>query len=250
MNKDRVFLSLGLLLVAFHVPAFHSQAAPPPSPATAHNANFVVSAPSRELAEEVLAQADALRDALAVQWLGQKLPPGIGSAVIRVQLSDTEDRGLTWPAERAERLTHMMWLTTSRQRALGSTLAHEMTHVVLATRYPGQIPAWCNEGIASLVDDEDRCAARRQILAWFAETGNWPALVRVLDTDKIAPTDPAQYAVSASLTQYLLTLGDGARLLEFARSGKRLGWDSALRKHYDITNARVLQAQWQAWAKN
>ena len=78
---------------------------------------------------------------------------------------------------------------------------------MLATRfYPGQLPAWVNEGIASRRDDEERKATqRREILAWFIRTDNWPSLSEIIVADKIAGSDRSRYTVSASLVEYLLT---------------------------------------------
>jgi hypothetical protein len=219
----------------------------PPS-ATTQNENFVVSAPDLATAQAVLAKAEGLRRSLAIQWLGEALPDGIAPTVIRVVLSDDEDKGLTWVADRADRLSHMMWLTTSRERATGSTLAHEMTHVVLSTRYPGELPAWLDEGIASRQDDSRRVAARREILVWYARTGNWPSLVEVLSAQKIAGSDRARYALSASVTDYLLSQSDVATLFEFAQAGRTGGWDAALRTHYGIAHTRALETRWRDWA--
>ena len=216
--------------------------------ATAQSENFVVSAPDVETARAVLAKAESLRRTIAIEWLGEAMPDGIAPTVIRVIISDEEDKGLTWVADRADRLSHMMWLTTSRERATGSTLAHEMAHVVMATRFPGELPAWLDEGIASRQDDARRIAARREILAWYARTGNWPSLVEMFAAQKIAGSDRAKYALAASLTDYLLTQNDAAKLFEFAQAGRELGWDAALRTHYGIAHTRELESRWRVWA--
>jgi hypothetical protein len=218
-----------------------------PSTASVQNANFVVSAPDLATAQAVLAKAESLRNSLAEQWLGERLPDGIAPTVIRVTLSADEDRGLTWVADRADRLSHIMWLTTSAERATGTTLAHEMSHVVLASRYPGQLAAWIDEGIASRQDDPRRATARREIIAWYAKTGNWPSLVEILSAGKIAGSDRGKYAISASLTDYLLTLGDTTKMLEFSLAGSQQGWDAALKTHYNIPHVRELESRWQRW---
>jgi len=215
---------------------------------TAQNENFVVSAPDLATAQAVLAKAESLRRSIATEWLGEALPDGIAPTVIRVSISAEEDRGMTWVADRADRLSHMMWLTTSRERATGSTLAHEIAHVVLATRFPGQLPAWLDEGIASRQDDERRAAARREILTWYARTGNWPSLVEVLTAQKIVGSDRARYALSASLTEFLLTQSNATELFQFGFDGTELGWDAAVRKHYGLAHARELETRWRAWA--
>lgn len=219
-----------------------------PTDATVHSVNFVVTAPSRELAEAVLQRAEQLRESLATNWLGEPLPPSVGQSIIRVKLSDVEDRGLAWVADTPARLSHIVWLTTSRERALGGTLAHELTHVVLATRYPGQLPSWANEGAAAPADDQDRQDARHSLLQWYVTTGNWPALSNILLAESIPATDTSKYAVAASLTQFLLDRqNDRPKMLEFARAGRTSGWDAALRKFYGIRSVDELETAWRAW---
>ena len=92
----------------------------------AGSSNFTVLAPAGEnLAQAVLDQAEVLRKEVALQWLGAELAPGRELTHITVRLSDDVDRGRTLLCGpgRALRGDHRMWLTTSRERALGSTLA-------------------------------------------------------------------------------------------------------------------------------
>jgi hypothetical protein len=191
MDAVKCFAVLASLTGVFN--SFASAEPGEPVSSLAQSDNFVVCAPSRDLADDVLAQAESLRVRIAEQWLGEKLPPGIGPAIIRVRLSETQDEGLSWVADSPTRLSHLMWLTTTRESALGTTLAHEMTHVVLATQFPGQLPAWASEGAAGLEDDAARAATRRNIISWYSKTGNWPDLEKVLASDRIVPTDRSRY---------------------------------------------------------
>ena len=218
------------------------------STATAQSENFVVTAPDLITAKAVLASAESLRVSIAEEWLGERLPDGIAPTVIRVTISNEEDKAMTWVADRADRLSHMMWVTTSLQKATGTTLAHEIAHVVLATQYPGQLPAWIDEGIASRQDDPKRAQARKEILAWYARTGNWPSLNEMFTATKIAASDRSKYALSASVTDYLLSLGGSDHLMKFALAGQDQGWDAALRSHYGIAHTRELETRWRHWA--
>ena len=215
----------------------------------AHSENFIVLAPDPSAAEEVLARAEQYRKEIAVEWLGQELPPSVGRTTINVEFVDGEDRALTWPAEGPSRKYHKMWLTSSRDRAAGSTLRHEIAHVVLHTRYPDMLPAWADEGIASLYDDPRRQETRRGILAWYAQTGNWPGLREVLQSKQIPADDQASYSVAASLAEYLLSRAGKHVLLAFAVAGNdRQDWDAALAQHYGISSVADLERQWRTWA--
>ena len=218
-----------------------------PGSGLAHNENFVVSAPSQDLAEEILQKAEGLRKQIALDWLGEELPPSVGPASIHVTISDASDRGHTWPIDDPNRRYHLIWLTTTREKALTTALAHEIVHAVLATEFSGGIATWAEEGAACLQDDPDRLARRRRTIDWMAKTGNWSDLQRVLEAQAIVATDHATYSVAASLTQFLLERGDKAKFLSFCRQGKSAGWDAALSRCYGIRSVRELQAAWQAW---
>lgn len=220
--------------------------------------NFTVFTPAypthedaQAYAQEVLRSAEAWRSEIARQWLGEELPPSVGQTTVNVSFSEQRDAGITWAKDDPRRKYHTLYLTTSPDRALGSTLAHEMVHVVLATRFPHprRLPAWLEEGIASSYDDGPRQAARQQILAWMAKTGNWSDVESIFNLQNIAGQDKQAYAVASSLTQFLLTRGDQRTLLEFGQHARQDGWDAALRKCYRIRTVPDLQRAWQEWVQ-
>src|ERR1700682_5914978 len=83
----------------------------------ANDENFIIIATDEALAEEVLAKANQYRKEVAEEWLGVELPPSVGRAIIDIQLAD-DDQGRTWVIDAPDRKHHMLWLTTTRQRAL------------------------------------------------------------------------------------------------------------------------------------
>jgi hypothetical protein len=213
--------------------------------------NFTVLAPRGDhLADKVLARAEVLRKEVALAWLGEELPEGKGLTHITVELAKDQDEGLTLLCGPGRALSgdHRMWLKTSPERATGTTLAHEVTHIVLAIHFPKGMPAWANEGIASLEDDEERHETRRKLVQQWARSGQWPSLDRVLDLRVIAPSDQAGYAASVSLTEFLLAKADRSTLIGFIELAQQDGWNTALSKCYGIANVAELQRQWQDWA--
>lgn len=234
---------IGLIsvLASFAVPAVTQGAG------FAYDQNVKVLASSQALAEEVFAKANRLRAQIAEEWLGAPLKPGAGPVVIHVRISETEDDNFSWPMDNPKRTLHAIWLTTTRQRALGSALEHEMTHIVLSTALPDRLPAWAEEGVASLTDDVERVAARRRLLDGYARTGNWPDLKAILEQRKVGTSDEAGYVVAASLTEYLLTDGDRPKFLRFAQMGKEYGWDHALKQVYGIRSLGDLERAWRDW---
>jgi hypothetical protein len=224
----------------------------------AMNDNFTVFTPAyptqqdaEAYAHEVLQSAEAWRSEIAKQWLGEELPPGAGQTTVNVSFSEEQDSGLTWAKDNPRRKYHTLYLTTTPDRALGSTLAHEMVHVVLATRFPHpeRLAAWIEEGIASTYDDRPRQATRQRTLSWIAKTGNWPDVEELLNSPNIATRDKTAYATASSLAAFLLTRGDKPTLLEFGQYANKAGWDAALSKYYRINSTADLQRSWQQWVQ-
>ena len=219
-----------------------------PAAGVAFNDNFSVLASDQATADAVLAQAETFRKEIARQWLGKELPAGAGPTMITVVDSRLEDRGLTWPIDNPKRKYHKVWLRTSPDRAPGSTLRHEITHVVFATQFPHRLPAWVEEGIASLGDDPERSQIRARVIRRLARAGDWPRLETVFREPTIPTSHQAEYSIATSVVEYLLSRADGATLLRFAATGRDQGWDRAAEEHYGLRSVGDLQAAWQTWA--
>jgi hypothetical protein len=159
-----------------------------------------------------------------------------------------EDSGLTWPIDNPQRKFHKVWLRTSRELAVGSTLRHEIVHVVFATRFPDRLPVWVEEGIAGLSDDPEREQIRQRKIAELTHSGDWPQLETLLADRRIAPSQQTSYSISTSLVEFLLSRRDKRTLLRFAATGKKEGWAAAVSRYYGLANVRHLEAEWQAWA--
>lgn len=208
--------------------------------------NFVVYAPDQELADEVLKNAEQLRTNLARAWLGKELPAGVGACMIHVKLS-SEDSASTWPIDHPKRRYHLVTIRASREKSLGTTLAHELTHVVFATEFGKKLPDWANEGAASLQDDNQRRANCRAQLAQFARTADWPNLIAIIRREDRYAGDHTFYTVGTSLTEFLLDRRDPESFLKFAIEGKETGWETAARSHYGFRSLGELETQWRDW---
>jgi hypothetical protein len=217
---------------------------------TARTDNFTVIAPTAELAEAVSVQAETFRKQAALEWLGKELPNGTCRTVISVTISADRDDGLTWPRDRPEQKFHQIWLTTSKQQALGTTLHHEVLHTVLASfTAPDFLAPWANEGIASQADDKSRNQSRAQTAARWASSGQWPQLQSLLTAAHIAHDDAETYAAAASFTQFLVSQGGKSMIFDFAKSGRQGDWDRAARDCYRARDVADLQVRWQTWVR-
>ncbi len=210
--------------------------------------NFTVLAPSQALADAVANRAEAFRKQSALEWLGKELPDRKGRSLITVDITSEKDEGLTWPIDSPERTLHQIWLTTSTERALGTTLHHEVIHTVLDSHfYPESLPAWASEGIASQADDNGRKENQRQILVRWWQTGHWPGLRSLFEAAGIGHDNLGRYAAASSVTEFLVARGGKTRVVEFAGNGPKRGWDQAASDYYGVHDMAELQTAWQNW---
>jgi hypothetical protein len=210
--------------------------------------NFTVLAPNQTLADAVVKQAEVFRKQTALEWLGKELPDRVGRSLITVDICAQKDEGLTWPIDCRERTLHQVWLTTSVQRALGTTLHHEVVHTVLDSHfYPESLPAWASEGIASQADDAGRQETQRQVLARWSKAGRWPGLRSLFESARLDHDNLDGYAAAASVTEFLAERGGKTRVVEFASSGQKHGWDRAASNCYGVRDVATLQTAWQEW---
>lgn len=220
----------------------------PPRTGLATSENFTIWADSQPEAVVLLERAEAWRRQIACEWLGEPLPDGAGRTSLNVQVA-SRDAAHAWLAGGSLDAAHLVWLRTTREK-LDSALAHEIAHIVLATRFR-ELPAFAQEGVAGRYDDDERHALRRRRLAEFVRSGRWPRLHDVLRAERIAPSDRDGYATSVSLTQFLLLptdRGDAAAartLLLFADEGRRTGrWDQAVFRHYGFSSVAAMEREW------
>ena len=210
--------------------------------------NFTVLAPNQALADAVAKQAEAFRKQSALEWLGKELPDRVGRSLITVDITADKDEGLTWPIDCPQRKLHQVWVTTSVERALGTTLHHEVVHTVLDSQfYPESLPAWASEGIASQADDAGRKEDQRKLLARWSTAGRWPSLRLLFESSRIEHDNLNRYAAASSVTEFLAQRGGKTRVVEFAGSGQKRGWDQAASEFYGVHNVAELQTAWQDW---
>jgi hypothetical protein len=211
-------------------------------PQTVRTTNFLVDAPTTELAQQVGRRAEELRREIAVAWLGSELPQSEHVNLILVEIDDQRSSGRTVvsPTNRG----HFLTLTGTVEEVSHSMLAHEIVHTVFAARYGLDMPAWANEGVASRYDNAQRHEIRAQWLRDFVHMRLWPDLTRLM-AEPIR--SQSSYSAAAAVTEYLLQRRTPRQFLTFVEDGSRRGWDTALASHYGIADQAQLAQQWQQW---
>ncbi len=211
--------------------------------------NFVVTAPTREFANEILLIANAARTEIARDWVGSDAAERIPRSGIEVTVDRQQQwAGLQIRGEKDQRVFTIV-LSTDEVATAHASLRHEVAHLILHSIFDDRLPAWADEGVACSEDSKNVVKTLRRTTSWYPLTGKWPKLGSVLNRKKIEATDYQEYALSWSLTQFFLDRGSKEKLLKFAVEGKATNWNTVLRKYYSISNEKELQELWQEWVR-
>jgi hypothetical protein len=238
MRKPFIVCALGLLVTVCAGANYRTQ-------------NFVVEAPSSEVARQVAGAAEEWRARLAVEWLGKELPrwPHPCHVLVRVG-PDLVPNGRTRLLAEGRRA--QVWnisLEGPLTRILDSVLPHEMTHAVFATHFRRPLPRWADEGASTLVEHESQRAEQERRLTSALLSGTGLSLAELFVAGDAPQTATAAYLQGYSLTQFLLAHGDKHKFVEFLDEGLAgASWSDAVRNHYGFESLDELQRIWLEWA--
>ena len=128
--------------------------------------NFVVEAPSAEIARKVGDHAEWCRKQVAIAWLGRELPAWPTRCPIKVKPTAGEAGGVTSFGFAGGKVADQVITVEGRvDRILASALPHEVTHTVLAAHFGGPMPRWADEGAALLSEDDREINRHEQIVS-------------------------------------------------------------------------------------
>jgi hypothetical protein len=218
--------------------------------------NFVVHAPTQEMAEQIGQAAEEYRHDLAILWLGEPLPGNWSrKCPINVQVGQIGAGGATnFKFSNGEVFGWNMNIQGSMERILDSVLPHEVTHTILACHFRRPLPRWADEGAATLVEHE--CERRRQVMMLNEVVNSSDRIpLRELLAMMEYPQDMQQtlllYAEGYSLAEFLVqqkSEEDGRAIyLSFIGTALEHGWETAFREHYDFTGIQEVESQWLDW---
>lgn len=120
-----------------------------------------------------------------------------------------------------------------------AALPHELTHLVIADRFPTQpLPRWLDEGIALLADPLNKQRGHESDWLTAQQRATAFRLVELLEQQKYPSADRVQtfYGQSAAMVRDLLRRQSPAELLRFIETAQQRGYDVALRQHYGLEN--------------
>ena len=208
--------------------------------------NFVVRAPTPEIARQVGEFAEQYRRQKALQWLGSEMPAWGQPCPLRVTVTPNGSGGATsFAFDRGSILSQDMHIEGTLERLLSSVLPHEVTHTVFAYHFRQPVPRWADEGGSVLSEDELERSRHDRLVRQILNTRGRRIPLRRLFALKEYPNDVmALYAQGFSVSEFLVLRSSRPAFLNFVADGMKLGWDQAAKAHYGFGTVEQLEAAW------
>src|SRR5262245_52455092 len=248
MDAPHLFrrLSLGLLLASFAL------FASPAVAASARTQNFMVSAPTQELANEIAQAAEAYRRDLAIEWLGQELPSWEQPCPITAQVDPRHGAGgaTSFMFGNGRPYGWTMTIQGSRERVLDSVLPHEVTHTIFATHFGRPLPRWADEGACTTVEHASERGKQEKLLYQFLTTNRGIAFNKMFAMKEYPKDILPLYSQGYSLARYLIALEGKRTFVDYVGAGMDTNnWTAATKKYYGFHSLSDLQLSWLDWVR-
>jgi hypothetical protein len=215
-------------------------------------ANFVVSAPTPQLAKEIGDTAEVCRQRLAMLWLDKEMPPWDKPCPIHAQVASNLGAGgaTSFIFDRGQVFGWNMKIQGSRERILDSVLPHEVTHTVFASHFRQPLPRWADEGACTTVEHRSEVAKQERFLIEFLKTGKGIPFDLMFYMKEYPQEVMPLYSQGHSLTQWLIESRGRQAFLDFLADGMAdENWQRAIHKHYGFDSLLAMQSSWNEWVR-
>ena len=215
-------------------------------------ANFVVEAPSQQLAQKIGDAAEQYRHDLAIEWIGQSLPRWSQPCPITAEVAPTLGAGgaTSFVFDRGEVFNWTMTIQGSEERILDSVLPHEVTHTIFASHFRQPLPRWADEGACTTVEHPVERARQHRLLIEFLRTGRGISFPEMFAMKEYPADVLPLYSQGYSLARYLIERGGRKRYIQFVGDGLASSdWPQSLSQYYGIHDIGKLQTVWLEWVK-
>jgi hypothetical protein len=214
--------------------------------------NFIVSAPTPQIAQTLGQWAEHYRKAKALEWLGQEMPPWPEPCPLRVTVSMNGSGGATsFAFDRGRILSQDMQIEGSVDRLVASVLPHEVTHTVFAHYFRMPLPRWADEGGSVLSEDDIERARHDRLVREILQTPGRAIPLRRLFVMSQYPKDVmVLYAEGYSVTSFLVSKSNRSQFLAFIARGMRGDWDGAAKQFYGYDSVEALEGDWMQYLRN
>ena len=215
--------------------------------------NFVVSAKTPELAQEIGVAAERLRKELAVEWIGKEMPNWSRPCPIVANVSPDLGAGgaTSFVFDRGHVFGWKMDIQGSRERVLDSVLPHEITHTVFACHFRKPLPRWADEGACTTVEHPSEIKKQEKLLIRHLRTRRGIPFSDMFAMKEYPQDVLPLYSQGHSLARFLIGKRGKQQFLDFLRDGMEdENWPRAVRDHYGDPNLLALQNRWLDWVKS
>jgi hypothetical protein len=220
--------------------------------ASSRTANFVIEAPTPELADEIGKQAERYRHDLAIAWLGSPMPNWSRPCPIHADVAPNLGAGgaTSFVFDRGEVSDWDMKIQGSEERILDSVLPHEVTHTIFASYFRRPLPRWADEGACTTVEHASERNKQQVMLINFLRTDHGIAFDKLFAMKEYPHDVLPMYSEGYSLARFLIEQGGRQKFMEFVGEGmKSENWPAITKQEYGFANLQALQDQWLDWVK-
>src|SRR5262245_54166398 len=219
--------------------------------ATQQSANFLVQAPTPQIAAQVAQYAEHYRREKALLWLGEEMPQWRTPGPLHVTVTMEPPSGATtFTFGHGQVMSMRMEIKGPLDRLLASVLPHEVTHTVFAHHFNCPVPRWADEGGSVLSEDELERGRHDQLVRQILNQGRAIPLRRLFVLTEYPREVMALYAEGYSVSSFLVAASSRPAFLRFVAHGMQYGWDSAVQAHYGYSNVDELEKAWLAHLRN
>jgi hypothetical protein len=212
--------------------------------------NFIVKAPSDEIAKQIGLSAEKCRREKAVLWLGHAMPRWKHRCPLTVKVTMGGAGGATaFIFDKGEVIQQTMEIEGPLDRLLASVLPHEITHTVFAHYFRKPVPRWADEGGAVLSEDALAFAHHDKLLRDILKGGRDMSLARLFGLKDYPREILKLYAQGHSVTRFLVRKRGRRKFLAFVSHGMKKDWDRASRNFYGYKNVEKLERAWRKYLK-
>ncbi len=214
--------------------------------------NFVVTAPTPEVAQALGQAGETYRRDLALDWLGRELPPWQDRCPITVHVGQHLGAGgaTSFVFDNGRPFGWQMTIQGSYERLLDSVLPHEITHMIFATHFGRPLPRWADEGAATSVEHASEKAKQHHLLINFLTTGRGIAFNHLFAMQEYPQDILPLYSQGFSLARFLISQSGRREFVEYIGDGMEWNnWTAATKKHYGYRSLSELQVAWLEWVR-
>ena len=238
--EARLFRGVALLAALLSLGASH------------RTANFIVTAPTPDMARQIGQMAEKYRRDLAIDWLGEEMRTWSQPCPITAQVADNLGAGgaTSFLFEHGEVYGWRMTIQGSLVRILDSVLPHEVTHTIFATHFRRPLPRWADEGACTTVEHVSERTKQQTMLVDFLRTDRGIPFSKLFVMKEYPHDVMPLYSQGYSLARYLIAQGGKRKFLDFLSDGMRdENWTRAMNKSYGYQNLALLQDKWLDWVR-